>query len=1002
MALSLHLLGGLRASLDGKPLEGFISSKAPALLVYLALSKRSVSRDELAGLLWSDQPEEVAKTSLRQVLSNLNKLVGEYIRIDRSSAEFDFARPYEIDVLALEESVQGQSDFARLSHIAREYRGDFLQGFQVKEAPEFEEWVITQREHFRLLVLGLLDDLAEHSALQGEYPQAIHYGRRILELEPWREETHRQLMLWLARSGQRSAAIKQYQDCQETLWRELGVAPSAQTTALYQRLQAASASPRSHLPTQTTPFIGREGDLQATLTRLREPTCHLLTLSGPGGIGKTRLALEAALHLEASFINGACFVPLSNVESPDLLVPTIASAAEFMLSPNSNLEDQLLVFLKTREMLLVLDNLEQLLIHAPQRREAERLISRILAQAPNIKVLVTSRVRLNLKSETVLALDGIEEHDGLSLFVESARRVESRFALMAETIADAQRICSLVQGNPLGIELASALVRLLTPKDIADEIQRSVDFLSADRADMPERQLSMRAVFEHSWRLLSSAERELFQRLAVFRGGFSLEAARQVAGATPQTLAALLDKSLLKRSQAGRYQLHELMRQFGEEKLEAQATLAGATRERHRDFFAQYLDTLEQHSRTGNMRECLDKIASDYDNLRLAWQRALDQLHSETLFKMVMGFQFFFLRSGRVREGYALLDQSVTQLRTVSDNPELGELLAKTLTQTASLQSAMGEFAGAREKAREAAGLFRALAIPRELSRSLTYVGNTSYYLGDAEGATEAWAEALEISRQENDETQMAVMLGNLGHASLIHNHFAEAEGRFQEALRIHRKSGETARIAIVLSSLGELFNAQGKSQQALPFLLEALEINRNNGDRPKTALVLTNLGVALERIGKFEEHQAAVDEALGIAREVKALDLLAATLSNKAYLCGRLGQAGEAYAFAREAAEVAGQMDSATMTAMVSVALCSTACALGLYVPAALLGRVVLRHPGRRTSDTVSAQSSYQTALSHLSPEQVAEVEARAEKVDLGAATQLVLEALAHERPAP
>jgi predicted ATPase/DNA-binding SARP family transcriptional activator len=994
--LKLQLLGGFRAWVEGQAIEGFISSKAPALLAYLAVSKRPVSRDELAGLLWGDQPDEVAKTNLRQVLSNLNKLLGDHIRIARTSVEFNFAQPYEIDALILEETSTDQADFVRLRQVVG-YRGDFLKGFQVKEAPEFEEWVITQREHFHLLALRLLDALATHSASQGEYLEAIQYARRILELEPWREETHRSLMLWLARSGQRSAAIKQFQDCQQILSRELGVSPSAETTALHQRLQAAVANPLSHLPAQTTPFIGRESDLQAALVRLREPTCHLLTLSGPGGIGKTRLALEVALHLSQSLINGACFVPLTNIEAPDLLVPTIASATGLTLSPNGSLEDQLLAFLKNREMLLVLDNLEQLLIEPQGRSETGGLISRILGEAPDVKLLITSRVRLNLGSESVQALDGVEEPDALSLFVESARRVEAGFILGDEVI-HARRICHLVQGNPLGLELASAQVRILSPKDIADEIQRSVDFLSADRSDMPQRQLSMRAVFEHSWHLLFPAERELFQRLSVFRGGFSLGAARQVAAATPQTLATLLDKSLLRRSQNGRYELHELMRQFGEEKLDQDSQRASEARDLHRDHFAEYIDLIEQHSRTDNMQQGLEKIAADYGNLRLAWQGALDQANPEVLFKMVTGFHFFHLRSGKVREGYALFGKTVAVLREqlkADPNPRRLELLAKVLTQEASLQTMMGEFSQARQKAQEAVEIYRALNIPRQLSRTLTYVGNTSYNLGDTQAAADAWEEGLQLSRQENDLAQMAVMLGNLGHASMATGNFAEAEQRFQQALRMHRQSGETARAATLLGNLGELANAQDKPQEALPWLQEALQIHRSNGDRPKTALVLTNLSVAYDRLGKLKEHQEAVDEALSIAREINALDLLAAALSNKAYLCGTLGQASQACTFAREAVAMARQMNSTTMSLMVGVGLCSTACALALYAPAAVLGTVVLRSPGRRSSDRVSAQASYQKALSNLSPQQIAEVETRAEGLDLEAAIEMVLGAL-------
>ncbi len=417
-------------------------------------------------------------------------------------------------------------------------------------------------------------------------------------------------------------------------------------------------SDAAHAP---TPFLGRELEMQAIGALLADPSCRLVTLIGPGGIGKTRLALEVASQQQASFPDGVCVVPLASLNRADDLLLAIASAMPFRVQQNMrNPREQFFAYLhESREnrALLVLDNLEHLL-------EGVDLLAEILGATTGLKILVTSRKALNLQEEWIRPIAGLtypdraggkalEAYSAVQLFVDRARRIRGDFDL-AEDERGVIDICRIVEGMPLAIELAASWLGALRPSDIAQEIQRHLDVLATRSRNLPERHRNMRSVFSHSWQGLVAKEREVFQRMSIFRGGCTREAAEAVAGADLSTLAVLIDHSLLRRAASGRYEVHELLRQYGAEHLEA----AGETATIQRAFIEYYLGLL--HRLEGNLKgrqqiAALDTIAADFENIRAAWNLAAERGYTAALSKAVESLHLFADMRGRYHEVIALL-----------------------------------------------------------------------------------------------------------------------------------------------------------------------------------------------------------------------------------------------------------------------------------------------------------------------------------------------------------
>lgn len=537
-----------------------------------------------------------------------------------------------------------------------------------------------------------------------------------------------------------------------------------------------------HLPAVTTPFVGREADLAEITRLLSDPGCRLVSLIGPGGIGKTRLAQEAARRMLPLFDDGVCFVPLQALSAADYIVPAIAEALEIELNHCCDLEEQLVDFLQPLNLLLVMDNFEHLLAGVG-------IISTLLTGAPGVKVLATSRETLNVQGEWVLPLSGLtyptsldDQSDAatycaVTLFEQSARRVRADFSL-EEELAGVVKICALVEGMPLALEFAAAWVNTLSCDEIAAEIQRNLNFLESRRHGVEQRHTSMRAVLDYSWNLLSPDEQQIFMNLAVFRGSFTRQAAAAVAGASLADLSLLIDKSLVRRTDDGRYDIHELVRQYAERQLNVEMEVSVAARSRH---VAHYMEVLQQSHADlfgAHPQRAMHTIEHEIKNIRVAWGWAAVMGLSAEIEKGLESLWFFYDTRSWYREGEKLLDMAVDALR---DDADRRELYGKLILRQGVLASSLNWFDQAEAQIEEGLAIAYQAENPAELAFGLTRQGLLATFQSLFEQGLSALTEALAIYETLDDPWNKAFVLSLLSMMFGSRDHIDQADTIFRQ-----------------------------------------------------------------------------------------------------------------------------------------------------------------------------------------------------------------------------
>jgi predicted ATPase/DNA-binding SARP family transcriptional activator len=882
--------------------------KRTALLAYLAVGGRTGvhRRDTLLGLFWPESSMERARHSLNQALYALRQSLGQDV-IASCGDDAVAIDPALLWCDALEFETALTED--RLADALELYRGTLLDGFFLADAPEFEGWLELERGCLREHAVAAAWTLAEREESAGNGAGAASWARRAAALAPDDETVLRRLLRLLDRLGDRAGALAAYEAFVRRLAADRGAEPAAETAELFQHVRGPAvsppprppAAPLAGVPIPATPLVGRDAERARVLALLTDGDSRLVTLTGPGGIGKTRLALEVAAHAAPAFPDGTCFTPLAGVAAAELVPAALARALDLPAGPFDPRE-QVERSLARRATLLVLDECEHLLGIAP-------LLAGLLERAPQLRVLVTSREPLNLRAEWTVPLAGlpvppadeaqIDAFEAVRLFVATARRVNGEFELDDVARPHVARICELVEGIPLALELAAAWTRALTCEEILREIERSRRFLAGSLRDVPERHRSLWAAFEHSWRLLEEPQRTALGRLAVFRGDFTREAALAVADATLETLAALVDKSLLQRMAGGRYELLSSLRDFAEEKLALDAQALEEARERHARYYIDQLARLSDELPGGAPRdETLARLGRDVDNVRAAWSSASRRGDVHALARGADPLFIFFDCRGWLHDAEVAFAEAAIGLSsraatgTRDERRERDRVLAVVLARQGAACARLGQPAESKALLDRALALARASNHAAEAAFALDRLGVLAYEGGDPEAAHRLEHESLELRRALGDLRGVATSLNNLGSLAYAVGDYEAAQRLCDECLELQRQLGDTTGEAISLQNLGHIAFMLGDVDAAQRRLHDALAVTRVLGSRMLIARALLNLGnlsAALERTG---EALSYMDAALGVAMDSGSEPLMLEVMIGQSGMHRRQGRA--------------------------------------------------------------------------------------------------------------
>ena len=875
------------------------------------------------------------------------------------------AAPLWVDVTAFQElmdSAQGH-DHASLSACAHccqtlqravaLYDAEFLAGFALADCPAFEEWLFLQRERHHLLAVKAYHDLVTYTEQQGELDAALTYVQRQITIDPLREAAYRQQMYILARQGERNRALAAFERCRTLISDELGIDPEPETLLLHQQILSDQIPPlaqpttlltinqpdpllappppaaqrlsspatvahegkpaRHNLPQALTAFIGREAELAQLQERLRSGESRLLSLVGPGGIGKTRLALQVAGADQQRFPDGVFFVALAGVQEVTAIPATILGAMGTDLAGSASPTTQLLQCLAQQKLLLVIDNLEHLI-------EGVDLLLAILQAAPDVTLLVTTREQLNCQAEDLFLLSGLatpnmsmlaeaSHYAAVRLFCERAYRLHKSFKLTAENCPAVVKICQLVEGMPLALELATTWLGDFDCASLAAAIAKNMAILATTQRDLPARHRSMQAVFDYSWQLLAPREQQILSQLALCQGPFSVQIAGQFTGASLVDLTGLRYKSLLRIAEAGYYDLHPLIRAF------ALATLAPTTQrpaeERLATLYLQQVAAQASALDSATPQMALQVIERELDNVQQAWRWAMIQRRIDLLLQSVDALGEYYAASGRNAEcetsflpllqqllGQPAADESCALLRL-----HLLDKLCRALT----LQTKLTD---AQHWAQKLMALAQSFANHEFEARGLYQWGCALDADGKKLTARQKLEEALFLARQVEQPRLLGAILLELGITYLGESN-SHVATYLQEALTIQRSLGNRTAEQRILLYLGINCTQLEEYQAGRAYQLAALNLLSVTGNRPLEMRIVGGLGYTLSRLGDYQAALEYLMSARRISQEIQWRLQESYTLHNLCCLQRKLGNFDLAVEYGQESLRVALQQAS-------------------------------------------------------------------------------------------
>jgi predicted ATPase/DNA-binding SARP family transcriptional activator len=944
-ALRIHLLGSPEVTWAGQPVA-LSRRQSRALLYRLTASPVPIPRDELCFLFWPDIGESEARRNLTVLLNHLRRELPRSDIVATVDDAIDLQRAFVWTDLG---TLHVTSDSALLSQSVDDlhatadlYRGPFLHGFGLPASAEFDIWLAHERQTWERRYLAILAALVERHANLRDYSAAADAAQRFLATNNHTEDIHRRLIWLYAALGDRAAAMQQFDACADVLEHDLNLSPSPETWALFEVVRAGKFSihdtPHSHtraqvrkassparqqhyapLPTPVNPLLGREGDVAAACDRLRSQGARLLTLTGSGGSGKTRLTLAVAAQLQGdgAFADGVAFVSLASLREPSLLMNAIAKTLGVSEAEGQCMRQALVDAIHDRHLLLVLDNFEHVSAAAAD-------VAALLAHAPRLFVLATSRTALNVSGEYVqsvhplplptahASIEDLTAQPATALLVARIRAHTPSFAVTSDNAADLIAICARLDGLPLALELAAARLKVLSLPALCERLDASLALLTDGPRDLPERQQMLRATIDWSYQLLAPPEQRLLARLSVFSGGWSLDACLAIGGSI-QGLANLIDNSLIQRIPIAdgdgevRFSMLETVREFAKERL-AHDDEASHVHRAH----AAHLLSLAQQADVARLRpereRWLERLEAEHDNLRAAldWSIASDAHLAIQLAACV--WPLWYLR-GHLSEGRAWLTRVLGRANATSSDDahpaaQADLATAQTLFGMSRLTWAQRGYAEAQPWAEASLNVFQALGSEeseRGVADCLNLLGEAAMERGDFAQASALHQRTLALSEALGDEQRIAQAQFNLGDVAILLGQYDRAEAHYERSLALMRALGDTVGVANALYHLGKVAHYKSDFALAAQRYAESLALHHDAGNRRNIALLLIKLGEVLCYRGQAHLGAEMFEDAASLCRELGYREGLGMATYNLAYEAFEAGDSTRAEALNAE-----------------------------------------------------------------------------------------------------
>jgi predicted ATPase/DNA-binding SARP family transcriptional activator len=917
--LTLKLLGPMQVLIHGHPLPHLRSRKALWLLALLTLRQdRPVLREWLAGTLWPDTDQDRAFASLRATLSELRAALedqGQRLQSPSRHMLFLDLTGADVDLPVFDAAMRSQNPEAMKQTVAL-YRGSLLEGCN-------EEWVAQERRQREQDCLQALQTLGDAALAAGDHGAAIGYYRRAVSLDPWREAARRGWMEALAKGGNRNAALQVYRELRELLRSDPNAMPDEETSALYAHLRAEArqqsqvqatalaqesvvdkADPQvvsGYLPHPLTDLIGREQERTEVAAKLRGG--RLVTLAGPGGIGKTRLAIEVAeegVQGGEFYPDGVWLVALDSLSESQQIVPQIAAVVGIREESGRSLLKRLIEHLRTKRLLLVLDNCEHLLEASAQ------VIGDLLRECARVRILATSREALGIIGEVVFpvpslaapapkhlpagsatALQVFADYESIQLFVQRAQERQKGFVLTQHNALAIAQVCFQLDGIPLAIELAAARVNAMTVEQIATHLNDHLSLLTVGNRAAHPRQKTLRATLDWSYALLSVAEQTLLARLSVFAGGCLLEAAEQVcsdpeeAGSFPiqnpkskiqnagvlELLTSLVDKSLVlvETTQAqARYHLLETVQQYATERF---AGIKGAEviQEKHMAWFLTFAEEAEPHLRGPDQEIYQRRIYSEYANLRVVLTRNARGIgQAEAGMRLSRALWWYWRTQGRFREGSEYLEAALAWEGAQGETPAR----AQALMVAGDFARLQRDYKAARALHAESLAISQKVGDKAATAHSLNNLGHVAREQNDYDSAQTLYEQGLALYQELGDKRETVHLLNDLGLVAYYRGDYTLAWTLYEQGLAIRREFGDKAALAHSLYCLGLVAQARGDYDSARTLYEQGLALNRELGDKAATAHSLHCLGTVARDQGDYETARMRLQASLALYRE--------------------------------------------------------------------------------------------------------------------------------------